>query len=230
MFHPPEAMPPPPVPPRPWHPGLAVPAVVVATLVVPPLGAALAFMARWDKAGKAVTVVLASIWFAVLVAADPGPKAAPVDAKSDSRPAVTTTVTVTAPPPVPLASPPSTSATPAPVSSSPVTVATPTAPNRTGPGSDPASGAVVATQPQVPQDRPARPRSPQADDDKAKASGTTVAGGGPSSRGGSATGGNSGVTYRNCAAVKAAGAAPIHREDAGYGRHLDRDGDGVACE
>ncbi|MFJ8859493.1 excalibur calcium-binding domain-containing protein [Streptomyces sp. NPDC102451] len=31
-------------------------------------------------------------------------------------------------------------------------------------------------------------------------------------------------------AVRAAGAAPIHRGDPGYGSHLDRDGDGVACE
>ncbi|MFF9980318.1 excalibur calcium-binding domain-containing protein [Streptomyces erythrochromogenes] len=46
------------------------------------------------------------------------------------------------------------------------------------------------------------------------------------------TGGSGGgnVSYKNCTAVKAAGAAPIHRGDPGYGRHLDRDGDGVACE
>ncbi|MEU2430459.1 excalibur calcium-binding domain-containing protein [Streptomyces sp. NPDC007861] len=39
-----------------------------------------------------------------------------------------------------------------------------------------------------------------------------------------------GVHYRNCDAVRAAGAAPLHRGDPGYGGHLDRDGDGVACE
>ncbi|MGO4699444.1 MBL fold metallo-hydrolase [Paenibacillus sp. 2TAB26] len=38
------------------------------------------------------------------------------------------------------------------------------------------------------------------------------------------------VVYANCAAVKAAGAAPIHKGDAGYSTKLDRDGDGVACE
>ncbi|OPC77714.1 hypothetical protein B4N89_36070 [Embleya scabrispora] len=38
------------------------------------------------------------------------------------------------------------------------------------------------------------------------------------------------VSYRNCAQVKAAGAAPIHRGDPGYGPHLDKDGDGTACE
>ncbi|MFF3320333.1 excalibur calcium-binding domain-containing protein [Streptomyces sp. NPDC003035] len=38
------------------------------------------------------------------------------------------------------------------------------------------------------------------------------------------------VSYANCAAVRAAGADPIRRGDPGYGRHLDRDGDGVGCE
>lgn len=37
------------------------------------------------------------------------------------------------------------------------------------------------------------------------------------------------VVYRNCAAVIAAGKAPIRRGDPGYGRHLDRDGDGQGC-
>lgn len=38
------------------------------------------------------------------------------------------------------------------------------------------------------------------------------------------------VAYENCTAARAAGAAPVHRGDPGYGDHLDRDGDGVACE
>jgi len=38
------------------------------------------------------------------------------------------------------------------------------------------------------------------------------------------------VYYANCAAVRAAGAAPIHRGEPGYSRKLDRDGDGTACE
>ena len=38
------------------------------------------------------------------------------------------------------------------------------------------------------------------------------------------------VYYKNCAAARAAGAAPIHVGEPGYARHLDRDGDGVACE
>jgi endonuclease YncB( thermonuclease family) len=38
------------------------------------------------------------------------------------------------------------------------------------------------------------------------------------------------VYYANCDAVRAAGAAPIYVGQPGYGRHLDRDGDGVGCE
>ncbi|MDQ1713359.1 MAG: hypothetical protein QOE45_2809 [Frankiaceae bacterium] len=38
------------------------------------------------------------------------------------------------------------------------------------------------------------------------------------------------VYYRNCDAARAAGAAPVRRGDPGYGPHLDRDGDGIACE
>jgi hypothetical protein len=37
------------------------------------------------------------------------------------------------------------------------------------------------------------------------------------------------VYYKNCAAVQAAGAAPIRRGDPGYRAALDRDGDGEGC-
>lgn len=38
------------------------------------------------------------------------------------------------------------------------------------------------------------------------------------------------VYYKNCRAVRAAGAAPLYRGEPGYAPHLDRDGDGIACE
>lgn len=38
------------------------------------------------------------------------------------------------------------------------------------------------------------------------------------------------VSYANCSEVEAAGAAPIYAGEPGFGSHLDRDGDGVACE
>ncbi|MGJ3558180.1 excalibur calcium-binding domain-containing protein [Streptomyces sp. INA 01156] len=34
------------------------------------------------------------------------------------------------------------------------------------------------------------------------------------------------VYYANCAAARAAGAAPVHRGEPGYSRRLDRDGTG----
>ncbi len=39
-----------------------------------------------------------------------------------------------------------------------------------------------------------------------------------------------GRAFANCGEAKAAGAAPVHRGDPGYGRHLDRDNDGIGCE
>lgn len=38
------------------------------------------------------------------------------------------------------------------------------------------------------------------------------------------------VSFANCTAARAAGAAPVYRGDPGYGAHLDRDDDGVGCE
>jgi Excalibur calcium-binding domain len=38
------------------------------------------------------------------------------------------------------------------------------------------------------------------------------------------------VYYRYCSDVRAAGQAPLLAGEPGYAPHLDRDGDGVACE
>ena len=38
------------------------------------------------------------------------------------------------------------------------------------------------------------------------------------------------VYFANCAAARAAGAAPVRRGQPGYASRLDRDGDGVGCE
>lgn len=45
-----------------------------------------------------------------------------------------------------------------------------------------------------------------------------------------ALGSYSGGAFSNCAAARAAGAAPVRRGEPGYGSHLDRDDDGVGCE
>jgi hypothetical protein len=55
-------------------------------------------------------------------------------------------------------------------------------------------------------------------------------GGAGSSRGLGLSGGKGGLSFRNCSSARAAGAAPVRAGDPGYGRHLDRDGDGVGCE
>lgn len=41
---------------------------------------------------------------------------------------------------------------------------------------------------------------------------------------------SSGREFANCSQARAAGAAPVRSGDPGYGRHLDRDGDGIGCE
>ncbi|MFE4858780.1 excalibur calcium-binding domain-containing protein [Streptomyces sp. NPDC056670] len=52
----------------------------------------------------------------------------------------------------------------------------------------------------------------------------------PPMDGGGSKGGGSSVYYKNCTAARAAGVTPLHRGDPGYDSHLDRDGDGIACE
>ncbi|MFI5807720.1 excalibur calcium-binding domain-containing protein [Streptomyces sp. NPDC051561] len=88
---------------------------------------------------------------------------------------------------------------------------------------------------------PPKPRKTTKPSTSGGTSGGSTTGGsasGGSASGGSASGGSSAGTsggggsvyYKNCTAVRAAGAAPIRRGDPGYARHLDRDGDGVGCE
>ncbi|MBL0924943.1 MAG: excalibur calcium-binding domain-containing protein [Sphingomonadaceae bacterium] len=38
------------------------------------------------------------------------------------------------------------------------------------------------------------------------------------------------VYYRYCSDAREAGAAPLRKGQPGYAPHLDRDGDGIACE
>ncbi|MDQ0076847.1 excalibur calcium-binding domain-containing protein [Arthrobacter oryzae] len=38
------------------------------------------------------------------------------------------------------------------------------------------------------------------------------------------------ASYANCTAARAAGAAPVYAGTPGYGKHLDRDGDGIGCD
>ncbi|WP_150002936.1 excalibur calcium-binding domain-containing protein [Iodidimonas gelatinilytica] len=36
--------------------------------------------------------------------------------------------------------------------------------------------------------------------------------------------------FKNCSEARAAGAAPVFANDPRYGKHLDRDNDGIGCE
>ena len=38
------------------------------------------------------------------------------------------------------------------------------------------------------------------------------------------------VYYKNCTEARNAGAAPVRIGEPGYGKHLDRDGDGIGCD
>ena len=41
---------------------------------------------------------------------------------------------------------------------------------------------------------------------------------------------NADIYYKNCSEARAAGVTPLYEGDPGYAPHLDRDGDGIACE
>ena len=47
---------------------------------------------------------------------------------------------------------------------------------------------------------------------------------------GAASVANADTYYKNCSAARDAGVTPILQGQDGYAEHLDRDGDGVACE
>lgn len=47
---------------------------------------------------------------------------------------------------------------------------------------------------------------------------------------GAASVANADTYYKNCTAAREAGVTPILQGQDGYAEHLDRDGDGVACE
>jgi hypothetical protein len=80
-------------------------------------------------------------------------------------------------------------------------------------------GDVVATESE-PAPAPATPEPEPAPKKSSSSSGSS----------GSSSSGGGDVYYKNCTAAREAGAAPVHRGDPGYDKHLDRDGDGIGCE
>jgi hypothetical protein len=122
------------------------------------------------------------------------------------------TVPTTTPAPVrpALSAPPATSTARA-STTRPAPASTSAAPTTT-PGPQPAPRPQPRPQPQ-PQPRPEPQPQPRAEDENDDDEG-----------------GGGSVYYKNCAAARAAGAAPVHRGEPGYGSHLDRDGDGTGCD
>ncbi|MFF8265061.1 excalibur calcium-binding domain-containing protein [Streptomyces virginiae] len=256
MYPPPHAYAPAPMPvpkpPRRWwqHPAL----IITALVVLPPVGIALAWTSQWERTQKVLATVLSGIWFLIPLLSD-SPEKPAVDARPQAA-ASPTLIPTPGPTPTPTATPtPTPSANPLmpgivgqPFGQAERTVedlidgelkaqsayadvslpaehgtwlvcfqdlkaGTGLAPQYASPvahlvAPDTACPAELNT---VLRPEPS-PTPPQEADD----SGTS--------------GGGGSVSYTNCTAVKAAGAAPIRRGDPGYGRHLDRDGDGVGCE
>ncbi|WP_043175394.1 excalibur calcium-binding domain-containing protein [Streptomyces sp. NRRL B-24484] len=105
------------------------------------------------------------------------------------------------------------SASPAVPSSSPVTATVTTTPSAL-----PATAVATVTATVTVTGAPAAAGQSEPSDGGAQASTPVPESNGPA------------VYYKNCSEARAAGVAPLHRGDPGYAPHLDRDGDGVACE
>ncbi|MCD7100712.1 GmrSD restriction endonuclease domain-containing protein [Pseudoclavibacter sp. 13-3] len=89
-------------------------------------------------------------------------------------------------------------------------------------GSSPSSSSAAAPAP--------APQSNSGSDSSSSQSRGFVGSSGSGSNGSSGSSSGGAVTYKNCAAVRAAGKAPLYAGQPGYAAKLDRDGDGVACE
>ncbi|WP_051787707.1 MULTISPECIES: excalibur calcium-binding domain-containing protein [Streptomyces] len=194
--------PPPWVPTRRWwqHPAL----VITLLVLFPPGGIALAWLSRWSSRAKIVATVLSALWFVIALAVDDPEK----NGTDDPKP--TTTATAPATPTGP--SPTATTPEPSPTTESPTPEPTTEAPTTEAPEPTTEAPTTRAPEPTRTTPRPVKPKPVQTTRPPETAE--------PEPE----------VYYENCAAVRAAGAAPIHVGEPGYGRHLDRDGDGVACE
>ncbi|MEV7521800.1 excalibur calcium-binding domain-containing protein [Streptomyces sp. NPDC091371] len=233
------------------------PAVVITALVLlPPLGIALAWMSPWTQGKKIVATVLSGIWLLVLLFSD-GAKKDTDDGKGKTAATAsaspsTTAATATS---SPSAAPGADAVMPA-VTNMPfnqaekavealidgeltarsaytdVTLSSAHA-NWVVCLQDPAAGAklaksaaatvhLVAPGTKCPATADTRLNTPETkkptptpDNDSASS--------------GSGTGGG-GAYYANCAAAKAAGAAPLRKGQSGYRSELDKDKDGIACD
>ena len=163
----------------------------------------------WAHIGdrKRAAQVAAGSFVAMVV----GTAMAPAPTTVAAAPAPTVTITVTAPAPTPTATPtPTLTPTPSPTPSP-----EPTAAPEPTPAPTQIAGFVNADAAKAATKAPAtKAPATKAPATKAPATKAPV----------------KSVYYKNCTAAWNAGAAPLRRSDPGYAKHLDRDGDGIACE
>ncbi|MFE0649343.1 excalibur calcium-binding domain-containing protein [Streptomyces sp. NPDC059534] len=204
MYAPPHPYQPAPLPaPRRWwqHPAL----IISLLVILPPAGIVLTWTSRWSRTKKIVATVLSGLWFLLFALSDP-----PKDTGgTDPKPATSSTAPVS-PTPTPTAG----------ATTEPTPSATPTTESPTATPEPTAEPTTEAPTTKAPEPTPTKSRTPAARPSNRQ----------PETAEPTATADESNVYYANCTAVRAAGAAPIRIGDPGYDSHLDRDGDGVACE
>ena len=245
-FNPPPTWPQPPAGWEPWpgwHPPVQWPAA-------PPEWAYWVRQRRWAARHPVWTGAAAVFSLLVIIAAaagDPqpaGPQPRLADAAATPAPTPSATASPT-PSPTVAATPSATAApTPSPTPRPAVTSAPKVAPVPTAASPYYANCAAVRAAGKAPlyRGQPGYRAGLDGDADGIACEVTGSAGGG--STGGGSTGGGAAppvrttpppappaeVYYANCAAVRAAGKAPLYVGQPGYRAGLDRDGDGVACE
>ncbi|MDV5147537.1 excalibur calcium-binding domain-containing protein [Streptomyces sp. SBC-4] len=222
MHTPPHPYQPAPMPaPRRWwqHPAL----IICLLVILPPAGIALVWTSRWGRTQKIAATVLSALWFLLFALSDPPKDTGGTDPKA---PASTTAPASPSPTPTTEATTgPTTTVTPTP---EPTTTVTPT-PEPTSATPEPTTEPTT-TEPTTAAPEPTRTptRTPTLPPTRTPAASPSNRQ--PETAEPSEPAEESSVYYANCSAVRAAGAAPIRIGDPGYARHLDRDGDGVACE
>ncbi|MGW9372944.1 excalibur calcium-binding domain-containing protein [Streptomyces xanthophaeus] len=225
--------------------------IVAALVLLPPLGIALAWMARWTQGKKIVATVLSGLWFLIALLSGGGEKAA-----DDNKPGTAAAAT---------ASPGSSAAAPGKAEVPSAAPALPTVVSMQFNEAEKAlkaAGVAKVTALSAYTDVPLasyhsnwgvcfqNPEAGAAPADatlhlvglgktcpaapgtrlnaEAKPTPTPTQKEADATSGG--TGGGESTYYKNCDAAKAAGAAPIRKGKPGYRTALDKDGDGIACD
>ncbi|MET9609360.1 excalibur calcium-binding domain-containing protein [Streptomyces sp. NPDC006512] len=233
---------------RRWWQRTAV--IVTALVLLPPLGIALAWMTRWTQGKKIVATVLSGLWFLIVLFSGGGDDKAADDSKAGAASAATASPGSSAAAPGKAAAQSAAPALPT-VVSMPFDQA-----EKALKGAGVAKVSALSVYTDVPlasyhRDWGVCFQSPEAGAAPADATLHLVAPGSTcpaatgtrlhaeatrapatpkAETGTSGTGGGGSVSYKNCDAAKAAGAAPIRKGQPGYRSALDKDGDGIACD